>query len=119
MNKETRILILFTLTMLGVSSHGRDQFIKSIELVTARGVGVASYTAADGRRIQCNDTLLFFTFELNDMQHRELIAGNTLGELTSIRADATTASARRHPSTHTRRGKVPSGLWISLETCGS
>jgi len=64
MNKEIRILILFTPTMLGVSSHGRDQFIKSIELVTARGLGVASYTAADGRRIECNGTLPFFTFEL-------------------------------------------------------
>lgn len=66
MSKGTRILVISCLLSLSLSSASRAQFIKSLELVTVRGLGVASYSAADGRKVQCKDTLPLFTFELND-----------------------------------------------------
>lgn len=66
MSNATRILVITSLMSLSLSAASRAQFIKSLELVTLRGLGVASYSAADGRKVQCKDTLPLFTFELND-----------------------------------------------------
>ena len=58
--------LLLVFALLIVHSFLDAQSIKTLNLSTGRGLAVTGYSRGTGGQIRCNDTLPFFTFELND-----------------------------------------------------
>ena len=61
-----RFFFLFTFFTSFSVFNSHAQFITSVELTTARGLGVKAYTSSIGTMIACKDSLPLFTFELDD-----------------------------------------------------
>ncbi|MFH1528544.1 MAG: SUMF1/EgtB/PvdO family nonheme iron enzyme [Bacteroidota bacterium] len=65
------------------SSISLAQFISSVELTTAKGLGVTGFTSQNGVAVFCKDTLPFFSFELNDtvitsLEAKAIVEGDSI-----------------------------------------